>query len=189
MRKACDTTGTATASGYTEAAYNWDVALRTRRVLRSRGARVLLTRQDNRSVGPCIDERARIANRARADLRVSIHADGGPPGGCGFHVIEPALIRGLTDDVFARLAPARRRRCATRSARDRRAVRELHRPTTASPAAATSAACGSPTCPSVFIETGNMRNAGDARRLRQRRATGCASRAAIADGIERFLAR
>ena len=79
VRKACDTTGTATAGGYTEAAYNWDVAKRTLRILENRGARVVLTRKDNHSVGPCIDERARIANRAHADLRVSIHADGGPP--------------------------------------------------------------------------------------------------------------
>ena len=55
--------------------------MRTRRVLRAAARRVVLTRKDNRSVGPCIDERARIANRARADAKVSIHADGGPPSG------------------------------------------------------------------------------------------------------------
>ena len=52
--------------------------MRARRVLRNRGATVVLTRDDNHSVGPCIDERARIANRAGADAKVSIHADGGP---------------------------------------------------------------------------------------------------------------
>jgi N-acetylmuramoyl-L-alanine amidase len=36
--KACNTTGTATNSGYPEAAYTWDVAVRARRVLRNRGA-------------------------------------------------------------------------------------------------------------------------------------------------------
>ena len=61
----------------------------------------MLTRKDNHSVGPCIDERAGSPTGPHADLRVSIHADGGPPSGYGFHVIEPALIRGLTDDIFA----------------------------------------------------------------------------------------
>src|SRR5215217_2255252 len=54
-RKACDTTGTSTNAGYPEAAYTWDVALRARRVLRNRGAKVVLSRANNRSVGPCID--------------------------------------------------------------------------------------------------------------------------------------
>ena len=178
VRKACDTTGTATASGYTEAAYNWDVAKRTRGVLESRGARVLLTRKDNDSVGPCIDERARIANRAHADLRVSIHADGGPPSGYGFHVIEPKLIRGLTDDIFA---------ASHRLAVD---LRDAFTRATGEPFASYIANDGLARrgdlgglrladVPSVFIETGNMRSARDARRLgspRYRRASRAASR-------------
>src|SRR5204863_1455192 len=47
QRKACDTTGTATDGGYAEAAYTWDVAVRARRVLRNRGATVVLARNDN----------------------------------------------------------------------------------------------------------------------------------------------
>lgn len=187
VRKACDTTGTATASGYAEAAYTWDVTKRTRRVLRKRGARVILTRSDNHSVGPCIDERARIANRANASLRVSIHADGGPPSGYGFHVIEPALIRGLTDDVFAK------------SHRLAVALRDAFRRATGEPFSTYLGRRGLDRrsdlgglrladVPSVFIETGNMKNASDARRLtsaawRLRAARG------IADGIERFLTR
>src|SRR5262245_66195990 len=54
LRKACDTTGTATAGGYGEAAYNLDVALRLARILRAAGARVVLTRNSNGGFGPCI---------------------------------------------------------------------------------------------------------------------------------------
>jgi N-acetylmuramoyl-L-alanine amidase len=187
QRKACDTTGTQTDSGYSEAAYTWDVAVRARRVLRKRGATVVLTRNDNRSVGPCIDERARIANRARADAKVSIHADGGPASGYGFHVIEPARIAGLTDDVFG---------ASHRLALD---LRSAFRAATHEPYATYIGRNGIDRRsdlgglrladqPAVFIETGNMRSARDARRMT--RATYRLSVArGIANGIQRFLRR
>src|SRR5205823_6027743 len=109
FQKACDTTGAQTASGYTEAAYTFDVATRLAAVLRSAGATVVLTRTTNDGVGPCIDERAAIGNRANAEAAVSIHADGGPQGGRGFHVIEPALVKGYTEPIVepsARLGTA-----------------------------------------------------------------------------------
>src|SRR5437867_10679771 len=53
LLKPCDTTGAETVSGYTEAAYNLDVALRLRAVLRAAGARVVLTRTTNSGWGPC----------------------------------------------------------------------------------------------------------------------------------------
>ena len=87
--KPCNTTGTATASGYTEASFNWDVARRVRRLLEDRGARVVLTRQNNTGIGPCVDKRAAIGNAAHADAVIAIHADGAPPSGRGFHVIYP----------------------------------------------------------------------------------------------------
>ena len=99
--RACDTTGTETNDGYTEAAYNLDVALRLRTVLQSAGARVVMTRTTNDGWGPCIDERAAIGNQAHADAAISIHADGGPTNGRGFHVLMPALITGYTDDIYA----------------------------------------------------------------------------------------
>jgi N-acetylmuramoyl-L-alanine amidase len=185
VRKACDTTGTATASGYTEADYNWDVAKRTRRVLRDHGARVLLTRKDNHSVGPCIDERARIANRVRADLRVSIHADGGPPTGYGFHVIEPSLIRGLTDDIFA----ASHRLAVDLRDAFTRATGEPFATYVANDGLARRSDLGGlrlSNVPSVFIETGNMRSVRDARLFRSGRYRLLEARG-IARGIERFL--
>lgn len=84
--KACNTTGTSTDAGYPEHAFNWDVTLRVRDALTARGVQVVLTRPDNTGVGPCVNERAAIANRAGADATVSIHADGATPSGRGFHV-------------------------------------------------------------------------------------------------------
>jgi N-acetylmuramoyl-L-alanine amidase len=183
--KPCDTTGTATADGYTEAAYNLDVALRLARILRAGGARVVLTRSTNDGWGPCITERAAIGNRAHADAAISIHADGGPAGGRGFHVIYPPPIAHLTDDI------------AAASRRLALAVRAAFRAGTGEPYATYVGRDGLDVrsdlgglnlsdVPKVFVETGNMRNPDDARRLespayRQREA------AALARGLERFL--
>lgn len=75
-RKACNTVGTSTASGYPEHAFTWDVADRARGLLEAAGAQVTLTRQDDAGVGPCVDERGSAAQAHDADLLVSIHADG-----------------------------------------------------------------------------------------------------------------
>lgn len=91
FRKACNTVGAATDAGYAEHSFAWDVVLRTAQALRQDGLRVVLTRSSDTGVGPCIDQRASVANRAGARLVVSVHADGGPASGTGFHVIEPAL--------------------------------------------------------------------------------------------------
>ncbi|KAA2262455.1 N-acetylmuramoyl-L-alanine amidase [Solihabitans fulvus] len=88
--KECDTTGTATNAGYSEHAFTWDVSLRVRTALTAKGYQVVLTRQDDTSVGPCVDERAGIGNRANAAAVVSIHADGSLTSGAhGFHVAYP----------------------------------------------------------------------------------------------------
>jgi N-acetylmuramoyl-L-alanine amidase len=84
--KACNTTGTSTDGGYPEHAFTWDVALRVRDALTARGVQVMLTRPDNTGVGPCVNDRAAIANRAVADAMVSLHADGAARSGRGFHV-------------------------------------------------------------------------------------------------------
>jgi N-acetylmuramoyl-L-alanine amidase len=97
--ESCDTTGTATAAGYTEAAFNFDVATRLAAVLRSYGATVVLTRTDNDGVGPCVTTRAQIINAAASDAALDIHADGGPPGGRGTTVLEP-VADGPNDAVI-----------------------------------------------------------------------------------------
>lgn len=87
--KACNTTGTQTNDGQlTEAEFNFDVGVDLQKELVRRGAQVVMTRSSNNGVGPCVDERARIANRANAAALISIHADGNEAQGAhGFHVI------------------------------------------------------------------------------------------------------
>lgn len=184
MRKACDTTGTATDSGYRESAYTLAVARETARILRRHGAEVVLTRENDAGVGPCITRRARIGNREQADAAVSIHADGGPSGGRGFHVIRPTRIEGLTDDIYAD------------SRRLGRVLRDAYEARTGLPQA--SYAGGGLVArgdlgglrlsdvPKVFIETANMRNAADARKLESRRFRKRIARG-IAEGVIDFL--
>ncbi len=161
FRKECDTTGAQTDSGYTEAAYNFDVAIRLAADLRQRGATVVMTRNSNDGWGPCVDQRAAIGNQAHANAAISIHADGGPASGRGFHVIQPVLLPGFTDNM---VAPSRQ------LALD---VRASFLAGTGMPYSTYAGSQGLETrgdlgglnlsqVPKVFIETGNMRNAIDA---------------------------
>ena len=84
--KNCNTTGTATNDGYTEHAFNWDVVQRIQGALNQMGVRTALSRDSDNGVGPCVDQRAAMGNAMRPDAIISIHADGGPPSGRGFHV-------------------------------------------------------------------------------------------------------
>jgi N-acetylmuramoyl-L-alanine amidase len=185
MRKACDTTGTTTASGYAETAYTLAVARETARILRRNGAEVVLTRDDNAGVGPCITRRARIGNHEQADAAVSIHADGGPEGGRGFHVIRPTRIEGLTDDIYVD------------SRRLGRVLRAAYEERTGLPRATYLGGDGLVArgdlgglrlsdVPKVFIETANMRNAADARKVESRRFRKRIARG-IAEGVIDFL--
>jgi N-acetylmuramoyl-L-alanine amidase len=96
----CDTTGTETASGYTEARFNFNVATFLRADLEKAGARVVLTRHSDTGVGPCVTTRAQIINHAHANVAVDIHADGGPVSGRGFTVLEP-VADGPNDKVIS----------------------------------------------------------------------------------------
>ena len=84
--KECQTSGAATNDGYPEHAFTWDVVQRISGSLNQMGVRTELSRDNDNSVGPCVDQRAALANAMRPDAIVSIHADGGPPSGSGFHV-------------------------------------------------------------------------------------------------------
>jgi len=66
----CDTTGTQTASGYTEARFNFNVARYLRAALLADGARVVMTRANNHGVGPCVDRRAQILNHSGARVAI-----------------------------------------------------------------------------------------------------------------------
>jgi N-acetylmuramoyl-L-alanine amidase len=84
--KECQTSGTTTDSGYPEHTFNWDVVLRIRAALSGLGARTAMSRGNDNALGPCVDQRAAMANALHPDAVVSIHADGGPADGRGFHV-------------------------------------------------------------------------------------------------------
>ena len=84
--KDCQASGTSTNDGYPEHTFTWDTTLRIRAALNALGARTAMSRSDDTSVGPCVDQRAAMANALRPNAIVSIHADGGPPTGRGFHV-------------------------------------------------------------------------------------------------------
>ncbi|GAA3828517.1 N-acetylmuramoyl-L-alanine amidase [Nocardioides panacisoli] len=106
--KPCNTTGTSTNDGYPEATFAWEVALRLREELEALGATVELTRNSNSedAWGPCVDARGRAGNPGEpgptADVKLSIHGDGTYTAGAhGFHVIAPGDLPGYTDDIEA----------------------------------------------------------------------------------------
>lgn len=166
-RKACDTTGAQTNDGrLTEAAFTLDVARRLQRRLARLGARVVMTRTSGDGVGPCVDERAGIGNRARADLALSIHADGGPPGGRGFHVIAPLPDRAVRPAI---VAPSLRFARQLRARLDGIGLRRSTYLGGGSGLVQRSDLGGLnlSRVPKAFVELGNMRNAAEARALRR----------------------
>ncbi len=96
----CNTTGTATDGGYTEALFNFQVATYLRADLESDGARVVMTRTSNTGVGPCVNERAAIINAAHASVAIAIHADGAVPSGRGFAILVP-VADGPNDKIIS----------------------------------------------------------------------------------------
>ena len=102
LTKTCNTTGTATNSGYPEATYAFDVVARLRRLLVANGATVMVTRDRNTvaTYGPCIGARGSFGSQEKARFMVQVHADGGPSRGHGFHTIVPAYYKGYTDDIY-----------------------------------------------------------------------------------------
>ncbi|WP_308129739.1 N-acetylmuramoyl-L-alanine amidase [Kitasatospora aureofaciens] len=186
--KECDTTGTETNSGYTEADYTLDVSRRARAILAARGATVVLTQDGDRPWGPCIDERAKAAADAHADVALSVHGDGGPASGSGFHVILPAKVVAGKADNSAIVEPSHRLGLLLRE-QFQTATGEPYADYTAGDGLDTRSDLGGlnlSTVPKVFIECGNMRNSADAKRMtdpqwRQKAAQG------IADALTAFL--
>jgi N-acetylmuramoyl-L-alanine amidase len=163
-RKPCDSTGTEAPSGYAEHAFTWDVANRLAKLLRAKGAKVFLTRTSDKGVGPCITERAAIGNRHKADAALSIHADGAGKGDHGFHVIEPAPIKGHNEHIV----PASKKlgRAIRDAYRDGTGIAySTYRGTKAIDVRDDLGGLNLSTRPKVFIECGNMQNRGDEAKL------------------------
>lgn len=181
----CDTTGTQTASGYTEARFTFRVATYLAADLKNDGAKVVLTRTSNRGIGPCVNRRARILNRAHANVSIDIHADYGPRTGRGFTVLQP-VADGPNDKVIT---------SSVRFGHDvHRAMRRHTRIMISNYYGHNGyifrkdlAGLNLTTMPKVLIECGNMNNRRDARML-----TSTAVQKAIARALEaaiiRFLA-
>jgi N-acetylmuramoyl-L-alanine amidase len=180
----CDTTGTQTPSGYTEARFNWNVAAYLRADLIKAGAKVVMTRKNNRGIGPCVNTRARILDRAHANVSIDIHADYGPSSGRGFTILEPVadgpnhkVIRSSL--LFGRDVHAAMLRVTTMPISNYYGHDGYIRRNDL-------AGLNLTTMPKVLIECGNMNNAADAALLVrpgvQRRIA-----AALAAAIIRFL--
>jgi len=182
--EACNTTGTETDAGYTEALFNWNVAQYAAADLRARGAQVILTRSSNDGVGPCNIQRVAIGNDAHSNAVVAIHADGGPAGGRGFAILEP-VADGPNDGV---IAPSQALGADLRSAflaGTGEPVSNYYGTDGIEPRDDL-AGVNLTTVPKVFIECGNMRNATDAALVT---STGWQMEAgqAIAVGIATFV--
>jgi N-acetylmuramoyl-L-alanine amidase len=181
--EACDTTGTETDGGYTEAQFNFNVASYLEVDLRRLGAIVVLTRSTNTGVGPCVTERAAIGNQAHADAAVSIHADGGPASGRGFAILEP-VADGINNAI---IAPSQQLGADLRSAFT--ATGEPYSTYDGTDGIQPRDDLGGTnlsTVPKVFIECANMRNAADAALLVQPTWQAAAAEA-LAKGFETFL--
>ena len=163
----CDTTGTETNGGYPEPKFTWFVAKYLAAMLRNKGAKVVMTRHTNTGVGPCVNTRARILDRAHANVSIDIHADGGPATGRGFTVLEP-VADGPNDKVIKS---------------SKRFGKDVHDQFLRNTPIGISnyyghdgyilrndlAGLNLTTMPKVLIECGNMRNSADAKLLTSKR--------------------
>lgn len=174
----CDTTGTETDFGYTEARYNFRVATFLRADLIKDGARIVMTRNSDSGVGPCVNRRSQIIDAAHASVAIDIHADGGPPGGRGFAILEP-VADGPNDKIIRA------------SERFGALLRSAFLAGTGMPLSTYDGVNGVnfrddlaglnlTTVPKVLIECGNMRNATDAGMLTSTRFQQAAARAMAA---------
>ncbi|MCV7229073.1 Rv3717 family N-acetylmuramoyl-L-alanine amidase [Mycolicibacterium komossense] len=180
--KDCETTGTSTNSGFPEHTFNWDVVQQVRAGLEQMGVRTQLSRDNDTGPGPCIDARASAANAMQPDAIVSIHADGGPASGRGFHVnySAPPLNK-------AQSGPAMQ---LANTMRDALAAAGLPESTYIGSGGlygrADLAGLNLAEYPAVLIELGNMRNIDDAAEMES--ADGRARYAAnVTQGIVAYL--
>jgi N-acetylmuramoyl-L-alanine amidase len=180
--KPCEAAGAATNSGYPEHSFNWDVVQRIRDGLTQMGVRTQLSRDNDTTLAPCIDQRAAEANAVRPDAIVSIHADSGPPLGKGFHVnySNPPLNE-------AQAGPAVQLATAMR---DALAVSGLQKSTYVGSGGlygrADLAGLNLAQYPAVLVELGNMKNADDAAQMQSPEGRARYA-AAVTQGIVAYL--
>jgi N-acetylmuramoyl-L-alanine amidase len=182
--KACDTTGTNGDDGYPEHAFTFQVSLLVRSLLEDKGIKVILTRGNDSSVGPCVNVRAAIGNNAGADAAISIHADGGPSTGRGFQLLEADKSVGgsSVDKASRRLAVDLHASFVSESG----LIPSDYVGTNGYEPRDDLAGLNLSSVPKIMAECGNMRNGSDL--ALQESSSGRAKMAkAIADGIIKFL--
>lgn len=180
--KECQTTGTTTDGGYPEHTFNWDVVLRIREELSQYGVRTAMSRGNDNALGPCVDQRAAMANALHPDAVVSIHADGGPPDGRGFHVnYSNPPLNDAQSGPAVRFAQTMRDQLVAAGY-----TPSTYRGTDGLYGRSDLAGLNLAQYPSILIETGNMKNANEAAVMTT--ADGRAKYASgVAQGITAYL--
>jgi N-acetylmuramoyl-L-alanine amidase len=182
--KECQTTGTTTDGGFPEHTFNWEVVLMIRQALTQAGVRTAMSRGDDAALGPCVDQRAAMANALNPDAVVSIHADGAPPSGRGFHVNYSAPPLNAAQSVPAvQLAEVMRDQLVASGLQP-----STYRGTNGLYGRSDLAGLNLATAPSILIECGNMKNADDAARMQTPEGR-AAYATAVARGIAAYLER
>ena len=160
-KKACNTSGTA-GKGLSEHAYNWAQAKLLKKELEKRGATVLLTRKNDSGLGPCVNLRAKLANDAKADLMISIHADGSHSRKArGFHIIiSKAMAGGSKLEKRSRQLALHARTALGRLTKMPRST-YIGRGTALSPRSDIATLNLLKRTPGIMLEMGNMRHSRD----------------------------
>ena len=158
--------------------------MRVKARLEALGATVYMTRTNDIGVGPCVDERGRFGAKVHAQLSVSIHGDGSSSTHRGFFVMKPGYVRGYTDDILAR--------SATLAVAVRKGLLSAGLPianyyaTNGIISRTDLGTLNMSNVPVVMVELGNMKNSGDATRMKS--TTGRDRYAAgLVAGIRLFL--
>ena len=137
------------------------ISLAVRNALVARGVKVVMTRADDRFIE--LDNRARIANRARPDLFVSIHADSAPSRSARGYTLYAARAASKKSIFLAKRIDRSLAATGVSSRGLRRADYRVLVKTN---------------CPAVLVEVGYLSNSAEARRLATDR-----HRQAIAEAI------
>jgi N-acetylmuramoyl-L-alanine amidase len=182
--KECQTSGTTTDSGYAEHTFNWEVVLLIRQALTNLGVRTAMSRGNDNALGPCVDQRATMANALNPDAVVSIHADGAPASGHGFHVnYSSPPLNGAQSGPAVQFAQVMRDQLVASGLQP-----STYRGTDGLYGRSDLTGLNLATYPSILIECGNMKNAAEAAQMQS--AQGRATYAtAVARGINAYLER
>ena len=143
--------GAISSYGYEEKIVNLDVALQIAQILKDKGLRVIMTRNNDKFIE--LEERAAIANRNRADIFISIHSDSSAKSSTnGFTV----YVERSSSSASTNLADAIDRRMAQTGISSNGVRKADYRVLTHTG------------CPAVLIELGYLSNYWEAKQLKNK---------------------